>query len=183
MSQDLLKPGADAPAKEQSRLEALKRLAILDSAEEQAYDDITRMAADLCGAPIALISLVDDKRQWFKSRVGLQARETPRELAFCAHAIANAGETLVVNDATQDARFESNPLVTGDPSIRFYAGAPLVTSSGHALGTVCVIDKTPRDINPEQLAHLQFLAQQVVTMMETRAERLAKNDLPTASKL
>ncbi|MES2529917.1 MAG: GAF domain-containing protein [Pseudomonadota bacterium] len=153
---------------EVARLAELQRLCVLDTLEEQAYDDITRMAADICGTPIAVISLIDDKRQWFKSRVGLQVSETPRELAFCAHAIQTPGQPMVVNDATKDARFESNPLVVGDPNIRFYAGAPLVTSNGHALGTVCVIDREPRDITPEQLEQLQFMAQQVILMLEAR---------------
>ena len=154
--------------KENARLAELRRLGVMDSPEEQAYDDITRMAADVCGTPIALIRLVDGDRQWFKSRVGLQAQQTPREMAFCAHAIDNPGQPFVVNDAAQDPRFESNPLVTGDPNIRFYAGAPLVTSTGHALGTVCVIDREPREISPAQLEELQFMAQQVVLMLESR---------------
>ncbi|MDO9405206.1 MAG: GAF domain-containing protein [Polaromonas sp.] len=157
------------PHPETARLAELERLQVMDSFEEQAYDDITRMAADICGTPIALISLVDANRQWFKSRVGLQARETPRELAFCAHAIQTPEQPMVVRDASQDARFVDNALVTGDPNIRFYAGAPLVTSSGHALGTLCMIDREPRDITPAQLEQLQFLAQQVVVMLEARA--------------
>ena len=162
-------PATPPPNHELSRLEELRRLDVLDTFEEQAYDDITRMAADICGTPIALISLIDENRQWFKSRVGLQVSETPRELAFCAHAIKAPREPLVVPDATKDPRFVNNELVTGNPGIRFYAGAPLVTSSGHALGTVCVIDREPRDISPAQLEQLQFLAQQVVVMLETRA--------------
>ncbi|RYX90055.1 MAG: GAF domain-containing protein [Comamonadaceae bacterium] len=161
-------PNTPNPEKEAARLAELKRLDVLDSFEEQAYDDITRMAANICGTPIALISLIDENRQWFKSRVGLQATETPRELAFCAHAIESPGQPMVVNDATKDARFVDNALVTGDPSIRFYAGAPLVTANGQALGTVCVIDSEPREITPEQLEQLQFLAQQVVVMLEAR---------------
>lgn len=154
------------------RLTELQRLCVMDSLEEQAYDDIVRMAADICGTPIALISLIDDKRQWFKARVGLQVKETPREMAFCAHAIQQPEQVFVVNDASKDARFESNPLVVGDPSIRFYAGAPLVTSNGQALGTVCVIDREPREIAPEKLAELQFFAQQVIVMLEARAAAL-----------
>jgi GAF domain-containing protein len=154
---------------EQARLAALRRLQVLDTTEEQAYDDITRMAADVCGTPIALISLIDDRRQWFKSRVGLQATETPREHAFCAHAIVAPGDVMVVRDASADDRFANNPLVTGNPNIRFYAGAPLVTSDGQALGTVCVIDSTPRELSAEQLESLQFMAQQVVVMLESRA--------------
>ncbi|CAN5875462.1 hypothetical protein BH11PSE13_BH11PSE13_13290 [soil metagenome] len=137
-------------ADELARLAELKRLVIMDTDEEQAYDDITRMAASICGTPVALITLVDENRQWFKSRMGLQVSETPRESAFCAHAIQWPDQAFVVRDASKDQRFEANPLVTGDPNIRFYAGAPLVTASGHALGTVCIIDREPRDITPER---------------------------------
>lgn len=159
----------DAPdTREQQRLAELRRLLVMDSAQEQAYDDITRLAASVCGTPIALISLVDDQRQWFKSRVGLQAQQTPREMAFCAHAIQTPGKPMVVKDATQDDRFAANPLVTGDPNIRFYAGAPLVTSSGQALGTLCVIDSRPREIQDDTLEYLRFLAQEVIRMLETR---------------
>ncbi len=142
----------------------------MDSSEDQAYDDITRMAADVCGTPMALITLVDGTRQWFKSRVGLQLTQTPRQHAFCAHAIQTPDQVMVVTDARKDERFTSNPLVTGDPNIRFYAGAPLVTASGHALGTICVIDTEPRDIEPSQLETLQFMAQQVVSMLEARVD-------------
>ncbi|WP_237288512.1 GAF domain-containing protein [Variovorax sp. PAMC 28711] len=159
------------PQDDSARLAELDRLAVLDSAEEQAYDDITRMAADVCGTPIALITLVDGTRQWFKSRVGMQATQTPREHAFCAHAIQTPDQVMVVTDAQQDDRFVNNPLVTGDPNIRFYAGAPLVTTSGQALGTVCVIDTEPRDIDAAQLETLQFMAQQVVVMLEERARK------------
>lgn len=159
------------PQDDSARLAELDRLAVLDSAEEQAYDDITRMAADVCGTPIALITLVDGTRQWFKSRVGMQATQTPREHAFCAHAIQTPDQVMVVTDAQQDDRFVNNPLVTGDPNIRFYAGAPLVTTSGQALGTVCVIDTEPRTIDAAQLETLQFMAQQVVVMLEERAKK------------
>ena len=158
------------PRDESGRLAELRRLAIMDTSEEQAFDDLTRMAASLCGTPIALITLVDDKRQWFKSRLGLQATETPREMAFCAHAIQTPDVPFVVRDATQDERFVANPLVTGDPNIRFYAGAPLVSTNGQALGTLCVIDRTPRDVTPEQLEELQFMAQQVIDLLEARAK-------------
>jgi MOSC domain-containing protein YiiM len=158
---------------EHGRLQELKRLMVMDTLEEMAYDDITRLAAAMSGAPIALISFVDETRQWFKSRIGLQATETPRELAFCAIAIQTPDQALVVPDALQDPRFASNPLVTSDPNIRFYAGAPLVTSAGHALGTVCVIDTKPREWTAEQVEQLKFLAQQVVAMLEARADPAA----------
>lgn len=151
-------------------MQELKRLLVLDSPEEAAYDEIVRLAATMAGAPIALISLIDEHRQWFKARVGLQVQETPKEQAFCAVAIERPEETMIVRDALEDPRFASNPLVTDDPGIRFYAGAPLVTSSGHALGTICVIDTQPRDIAPEQLEQLKFLAQQVITLLEARVQ-------------
>ncbi len=144
---------------ERARLADLAALHVMDTAEETAYNDLTRMAADICGAPVALISLVDSERQWFKARVGTDMKQTPREHAFCAHV-------MVVRDTLLDGRFVANPLVTGDPHIRFYAGAPLVTDTGHALGTLCVIAPTPRDIDPKQLEMLQFLADQVMQRME-----------------
>lgn len=153
---------------EQTRLAALKNLMVMDSSEEQAYDDITRLAASVCGTPIALISLVDDKRQWFKARVGLAARETPRDMAFCAHAIPFPQDVLIVEDAQADTRFAGNPLVTGDPNIRFYAGAPLVTKGNQVLGTLCVIDRVPRTLDGEQLETLKFMAAQVISMLEAR---------------
>lgn len=155
---------------ESRRLAELRRLMILDSNAERAYDDITRLASQVCGTPISLISLVDEDRQWFKSRVGLAASETPRAWSFCSHAIQEPDQVFVVKDAQQDDRFKDNPLVTGSPHIRFYAGAPLVTPSGQAIGSLCVIDSQPREIPAEKLEELQFLANQVVAMMEKRAE-------------
>lgn len=152
---------------EQARLAELSQLMIMDSPEEQAYDDITRVAAGICGTPVALITLVDAHRQWFKSRMGTQVRETPKEMAFCTHTL-DSRKPMVVADATKDARFEANPLVTNDPSIRFYAGVPLVMSSGHAMGTVCILDTVPREISAEQMEELAFLARQVVAMLELR---------------
>lgn len=166
-------------SKEQSRLAALARYNILDTLEEQAYDDIVNLAAFICETPIALISLVDTERQWFKARVGLEARETPREYAFCAHAIHQPKQVMIVQDATLDRRFSTNPLVTGDPSIRFYAGAPLVTPAGEALGTVCVIDRVPRVLDADKIEGLRALSRQVVAQLELRRmvaemERLAE---------
>lgn len=158
---------------ERARQSELDDFRIVDTLEEQAFDDLTRMAASVCGVPIALISLLDRDRQWFKSRVGLQATETPREFAFCEHAIHAAEPVMMVRDATQDERFAANPLVTGDPSIRFYAGAPLVSSGGQRLGTICVIDRVPRELDARQIETLQFLADQVMRKLEERRQALA----------
>ena len=154
---------------EKARQLALNRLQVLDTPEEQAYDDITRLAADVCGTPIALISLSDSHRQWFKSRMGLQAREMPRENSFCAHALQIPHSMMIVPDTSADERFVNHPLVTGGPKIRFYAGAPLLTGDGHMLGALCVVDTTPRKLEARQLEHLQFMAQQVMVMLENRA--------------
>jgi diguanylate cyclase (GGDEF)-like protein len=159
---------APLPQHDAARIRALLEYAILDTLEEKAFDDITFLASFICEAPIALISLVDNKRQWFKARVGLQATQTPREHAFCAHAILQPQDVLVINDATLDPRFLDNPLVTGDPHIRFYAGAPLVTPKGDALGTICVIDKIPRALSAEKIEALRALSRQVVAQLELR---------------
>ncbi|MES2414797.1 MAG: GAF domain-containing protein [Pseudomonadota bacterium] len=155
---------------EETRLSALKRLMVMDSPEEQAYNDITRLAASICDTPIALISLVDDKRQWFKAKVGLAVQQTPRDMAFCAYTIPDPDHVLVVEDTHLDARFAGNPLVTGDPNIRFYAGAPLVTEDRQVLGTVCVIDRVPRTLDVQQLDTLKFMAAQVMTMLEVQPD-------------
>jgi PAS domain S-box-containing protein len=153
---------------EAMRQAELDSMGVLDTDAEAAYDELTRLAASLFGAPIALVSLVDSDRQWFKSRVGLQASETPREHAFCAHAIQDPERVMVVSDATRDPRFAANPLVTGAPNIRFYAGAPLLSSSGHALGTLCVIDREVREADQNKLETLRFLAAEVIQRMEAR---------------
>ena len=162
---------APLPLDEAQRLESLREYAVLDTPPDACLDELTELAARICEAPIALISLIDENRQWFKSRVGLDAAETSRDIAFCAHAIQQK-ELLIVPDATQDVRFSDNPLVMGQPGIRFYAGAPLITPSGHALGTLCVIDREPRVMNADQQSALRVLSRLVMTQLELRRHTL-----------
>ncbi len=153
---------------EAERLSILRSYDVLDTVSEECLDVITRIASRLTDCPIALISLVDEDRQWFKSRVGLAALETPRDFAFCAHAIADPSQALIVPDATRDTRFMDNPLVTEQPGIRFYAGVPLLSAEGHALGTLCVIDHKARDLSDEDLNALCGLAGAVMATLELR---------------
>ena len=152
---------------ETKRLEALRRYQILDTPGERAFDDFAFLASTICQTPIALMTLVDTDRQWFKARVGLDATEMPREQAFCAHTILGS-DVMVVNDATRDQRFANNPLVTAEPHIRFYAGAPLIDAEGNGLGSICVIDRHPRQLDPEHNKALQALARQIIAQLELR---------------
>lgn len=161
----------ELPPNEADRLAALVNYGILDTGFEESYDRITRLAAHIFGVPMALVSLVDGARQWFKSTHGLDLRETPREVAFCSYAILGH-EVLMVPDATVDPRFAANPLVVDSPRIRFYAGAPLVTPDGHALGTVCVLDRVSRKpLTESQQQTLTDLAGIVMDLMEARRLR------------
>lgn len=161
-----------AHEREAERQSALDALRITDSLPEPTYDAVVQLASVVCGTPIALISLISRDRQWFKARLGLAVEETPRRFAFCDHAIRTPETLMEVRDATADPRFRDNPLVTGDPNIRFYAGHPLVDSTGHALGTVCVIDRVPRQLDRAQREGLAALAEVVSGLLEARRSSL-----------
>ena len=164
---------------ETRRLEILQSYKVVDTAPEPAYDDIVSMASLMCATPIALVSLITEDRQWFKARLGMDVSETPRDQAFCAHAIRDPSTLMVVQDASKDPRFMHNPLVVGEPGIRFYAGAPLLTPSGAAMGTVCVIDRVPRELTPAMAQGLQALARQAGELL---ALRRANSDLETLNQ-
>ena len=158
---------APMPTVEAARVAALNRYAILDSEPEEAFDDLVLLTAYVCKTPMALLSLVDDHRQWFKSAVGVQIKETPREISVCAHAIQQR-ELFIVPDMREDARFRDNPLVTSEPRIRFYAGTPLVNEDGFALGTLCVLDREPRELDDDQKEALKALGRLTLRQMELR---------------
>ena len=163
------------PADESERLAELAASDVLETAPEEAFDSLARLAAFICGTPISLVSLIDAERQWFKARVGLDVAETPRDISFCAHAIVNPDQLFVVTDASKDKRFRANPLVTGDPKIRFYAGMPLKTGEGSAVGTLCVIDRVPRDLTVMQREALVTLSNAVVAQLNLR-RRLSRHE-------
>lgn len=165
-----MKSAEDHPL-EQQRLTTLENYQVMDSAQERNFDELTELASTICGASISLISLVDGNRQWFKSRVGLDASETPKSIAFCSHAILQ-DEVFEIPDALADKRFVDNPLVTGSPDIRFYAGAPLVAPDGSPIGTLCVIDREPKKLTEGQTRALQILSHQVVGQLELRKQKL-----------
>jgi GAF domain-containing protein len=158
---------AATPEDEQARLEALRHFKVLDTDPEEAFDDITRLASYICQTPSALISFVDADRQWFKSRVGFEPQESSRDVSFCAHAILQPGPT-VVRDTLDDERFRDNPYVLSAPYIRFYAGAPLVSTEGFKLGTLCVLDNVPRILFSDQADALQLLSKQVMALLDLR---------------
>jgi GAF domain-containing protein len=162
---------------EAARIAALNRYAILDTEPEESFDDLVNLAAYVCRTPIAMLSLVDEHRQWFKSKVGVQVRETPREISFCSHAIQQ-DDLFIIPDAFEDPRFRENALVLGEPRIRFYAGAPLINEDGFALGTLCVADREARELDEDQKNALKTLSRLALAQMELRQNlRLLKDAL------
>ena len=156
---------------EEERIKELVSYSILDSLPEEDYDNLTELASKICGTPISLVTLLDDKRQWFKSHHGLAISETPKEFAFCAHAILDPSNVFVVEDARQDERFKDNPLVLGEPHVIFYAGVPLNSSRGFPMGTLCVIDNKPKKLEKDQIDALKILSKQVVNLLELRKSK------------
>jgi GAF domain-containing protein len=155
------------PKTDAARVAALQKYEILDTDPEQSFDDLTLLASFICKTPIALISLVDENRQWFKSRIGVEVSETQRDIAFCSTAIQQT-DVFVVPDALEDVRFRNNPLVISEPHIRFYAGAPLINEDGYALGTLCVVDRAPRELSFDQKEALRALSRLVLAQLEFR---------------
>lgn len=163
---------ATLPANEVDRLNALAEYQILDTLPEEVYDDISRIASEITGTPIALLSLIDSDRHWVKSSQGLDVQEIPREISFCAHAILNPDEPLIVEDTRYDERFHDNPLTTGDPGVIFYAGVPIVNNRGYALGSLCIIDSRPRTLPDNKIMALKALAKLVTCHFELRKTSL-----------
>ena len=176
----------EIPSNESLRLKALKEYSILDTLPEKEYDDITQLASQICGTSISTISLIDEKRQWFKSKVGLEVDETSKEVSFCCHAIMEPDKIFTVKDSRLDARFQDNPLVIGEPHVIFYTGVPLVSQDGFVLGTLCVIDDQPKELNQDQLLALKALSNQVVSLFELRKSKMQlerlTNDLEIRNK-
>lgn len=162
----------EIPFNESLRLKALREYSILDTLPEKEYDDITQLASQICGTSISTISLIDEKRQWFKSKVGLRVDETSKDVSFCGHAIMEPDQIFTVKDSRIDERFYNNPLVVGDPHVIFYTGVPLVSAEGFALGTLCVIDDEPKELNQNQLLALKALSNQVVSLFELRKSKM-----------
>jgi len=162
---------APIPKNEARRIKVLWQYEVLDTVPEEVFDELTALASHICGAPIALITMVDENRQWFKSKVGTSLKETGRDVSICAHTILQS-DLLIIPDTTQDDRFKDNPLVTSAPKIRFYAGAPLVTPDGYALGTLCIVDLVPHDMTADQKQALRVLARHVMTQLELRRHAL-----------
>lgn len=165
----MIKP--EIPANEEARQEELRSYSILDTLPEKEYDEITALASQICGTPISLISLLDDTRQWFKSHHGIEVSEAPKELAFCAHAINDQVNPLIVPDSRMDERFHDNPFVINDPNVIFYAGIPLVTPNGFPIGTLCVIDKIPKQLDESQVKALVMLSNQLMKLLELRKDK------------
>ena len=175
-------PPAPPSSRETERVAALHRLEILDTVPEQAYDDLAVLASQVCGTPIALVAMLDAERQWYKASVGTALRETPINVSFCAHAINAPERLLVVEDALQDPRFADNPFVVGEPNIRFYAGAPIIMSTGNAVGTLCVIDSQPRVLSDAQYQSLMVLARHAAILLDLRAQAIESERVARASE-
>jgi signal transduction histidine kinase len=171
----MLKPGNTK--EEAERLLELASFDVMDSEIEEDYERLTQLAAEICGTKVSLVSLIDANRQWFKSSFGLEAEETQREFSFCGHAILNPKETFIINDARKDERFSDNPFVTDEPNVVFYAGVPLVTEKGYPLGTLCVLDDQPRDLDERQLSALKTISIQVMKLLELRKKNKLLNEL------
>jgi hypothetical protein len=169
------------PFNEANRLRDLAETELLDTPHESEFDDIVKLASNICNMPISLITLVDSSRQWFKAKVGLDVEETGRDVSFCGHAILQ-DKLFEVPDALDDERFYDNPLVTEDPSIRFYAGFPLITNSGSRLGTLCVIDRVPRKLTDDQIFALEVLSRNVIKIAELRQKNKHLNHLAETHK-